>query len=100
MLNLEINIMKKNLLVGIVIVTIIALVIFFYPKYAGETCGLCPVNVPQKTEYGCIGLKYEYKQPCLDCGTEIKCMGIVTTEKKCYSTDFNQPITWTEVPCV
>jgi hypothetical protein len=92
--------MKKLLLGIIMLVVIIVLTVFLYPKDAGGICGFCPVNGTQKEEYGCLGMKYEYKQNCPDCGTLIKCIGIVTAEKTCYSTDFNQPITWTEVPCI
>ena len=89
--------MKKIVLIGIVAI-IILLSIFLYPKDAGSTCGLCPARSYQKIEYGCLGFKYEYKQQCLGCGTEFKCMGIVT-QKKCYSLNSEQPTSWTEVSC-
>jgi hypothetical protein len=82
------------------IVIIIIIAYFLYPKEAGDTCGFClgPPAV-QRIEYGCIGFKYEYQPPCIDCGRRILCFGIVTGEKKCYTymNDFNSPPT--EVPC-
>jgi hypothetical protein len=84
----------KKLLIGIVVIIAVVLIIFLYPKDAGNVCGFCPSTGIHRIEYGCIGLKYEYKPNCPDCGTEIKCMGIVTGQKKCYGT-----IEEVELPC-
>jgi DNA-binding transcriptional ArsR family regulator len=71
---------------------------FFYPKYAGGTCGLCPPPpAVQRIEYNCIGFKYEYQPHCPDCGSQMLCFGIVTGEKRCYTyINYSIPI---EVPC-
>ena len=72
-----------------------------YPKNAGGTCGFCsPVGI-HRTEYDCIGVKYEYTPRCPDCGAIIYCIGFVTNEKHCYGiprwmTDAREDI---EMPC-
>jgi len=85
-----------------IIVTLIILIVYFYPKEAGGTCGFCPSPpAVQRIEYGCIGFKQDMRpeQGCMDCGIRIVCYGLVTGEKKCYTYmhDFNNPPT--EVPC-
>jgi hypothetical protein len=90
--------MRKIPLLILVIVAIF-LIGFFYPKYAGGTCGFCPSTLPvvQRIEYNCIGFKYEYQPHCPDCGSQILCFGIVTGEKRCYTyINYSIPI---EVPC-
>ncbi|MBU3904558.1 MAG: hypothetical protein KJ906_00200 [Nanoarchaeota archaeon] len=99
--------MNKLILILIIII-LIPLIAFFYPKDAGGTCGFCP-GPPhiQRTEYGCIGFKFDYYPVgCLDCGTHIYCSGIVTSEKKCYTSiqgeqvevpDCKNPETWGEI---
>ena len=87
------NVRQKLLIVFLILV----LLLFFFPKKAGWTCGWCPPPpAVYKVEYGCIGLKYEYQPPCIDCGKQILCFGIVTKEKKCYTKENNQ---FKEVPC-
>ena len=89
----------KKLLIIIIIVAVI-LIIFFYPKDAGGVCGFCPSTGIHRTEYGCIGFKYNYKQNCPDCGTEIKCVGIVLGQKKCYGIpEGSSTIEDVEMPC-
>jgi len=92
--------MKKVVLIIIAAIIIVALIIFLYPKDAGSTCGFCTSKVNQREEYDCIGFKYEITPNCYDCGIRIKCMGIVTGEKRCYKSDYKQPPTYTEVPCI
>lgn len=77
--------MKKTVLV-ILAILVAVLVYFFFPKDGGSTCGFCP-GPPHihRTEYGCIGFKYDYQPMCIDCGTQILCFGIVTSDKKCYT---------------
>lgn len=100
--------MNKPLLIGALIVLAI-LVYFFFPKDAGGTCGFCPgsPNI-DRTEYGCIGIKVDMEPggQCIDCGTNIVCFGIVTSEKKCYTSFDGQrkevpscenPSTWQEI---
>jgi hypothetical protein len=90
----------KKILIGIVVVIAVTLVIFFYPKDAGGICGWCPSTGIHRTEYDCIGFKYEYKPQCPDCGIEIKCMGIVTGQKKYYGVPEGSETTEeVEVPC-
>lgn len=91
--------MKKVVLIIIASIVIVALIIFFYPKDAGSTCGFCLVGGIEREEYDCIGFKYENRPDCLDCGIQIKCIGIVVGQKKCYTSDAKQPPTYTEVPC-
>jgi hypothetical protein len=90
----------KKIFIGAVAVVVIVLAIFLYPKDAGDTCGLCPVGGIHRTEYGCLGFKYQYQHGCLDCGLQIKCIGIVTGEKRCYGVpegaNLNQDV---EMPC-
>jgi hypothetical protein len=91
--------MKKPLIIIIIIIAV-ALTIFLYPKDAGGTCGWCPATGVHKIEYNCIGFKYEYNPQCPDCGIEIKCIGIVTGQKKCYGIPegFNTTEE-VEIPC-
>lgn len=74
----------KMILLGIVAVVIVATVIFLYPKDAGGTCGFCPESGIHRTEYGCIGFRYDNIGLGMDEGTTIKCIGIVTGDKKCF----------------
>ncbi len=94
--------MKKKILIAIVVLIVMFLAGFFYPKDAGSTCGFCPPPpTVQRTEYGCIGFKQDVEPDpgCMDCGINIVCYGIVTGEKKCYTymNDFDSPPT--EVSC-
>lgn len=79
--------MKKIFLV-LIALAVIVLFWFLFVKSAGGNCGFCPsAPAVQRIEYGCIGLKFDVEPAfgCLDCGTEIKCIGIVTNEKICYT---------------
>jgi hypothetical protein len=92
--------MNKILSLILVLIVILVGIYIFYPKDAGGTCGFCPSPpAVQRIEYDCIGFKYEYNPKCPDCGIQIKCIGIVTGSKKCYTylSGFNKPPT--EVPC-
>jgi len=92
----------------LIVIIIVPMAIFLYPKNAGSTCGFCP-GAPSivRTEYGCMGVKYDYYPTgCMDCGTSILCSGIVTSEKKCYTyankvkvevPNCENPKTWQEV---
>src|SRR3989338_11137647 len=104
---------KKYLLILIltlgVLLAIFLLAIFFFPKNAGGTCGFCPGPLSiHRTEYGCIGIKLDINPGpgCMDCGTDIVCLGIVTSEKKCYTNikgtsvevpSCKTPSTWQEI---
>ncbi len=100
--------MKKSTLI-LMIIIIVPLIIFFSPKDAGSTCGGWCQSSPhiQRTEYGCIGFKFDYYPTgCMDCGTKIYCSGIVTSDKKCYTSihgeqvevpDCKNPETWEEI---
>lgn len=99
LLNTEtIRLIMKKILILILIILVLGLVYLFFPKNAGGTCGFCP-GPPQisRTEYSCIGIKYDmHPGPgCLDCGIDILCFGIVTSEKKCYTHIKGTPV---EVP--
>jgi len=98
---------KVIIIISIVIVLVLAY--FFFPKDAGGTCGFCPgpPNI-HRTEYGCIGIRADIKSGpgCMDCGTNIVCFGIVTSEKKCYTYIKETPVevlfcktpsTWQEI---
>jgi hypothetical protein len=85
--------MRKKYVITLTLIVAVFLTGFFYPKYAGSTCGFCPPPpAVQRIEYGCIGFKYEHLPECVDCGKQILCFGIVTGEKECY-TYFNQTLT-------
>jgi hypothetical protein len=88
---------KKKIIVFGSIILLLAIAMFFYPKNAGSTGGLVgPPPSIARTEFGCIGLKYDYyPKGCVDCGTQIYCIGIVTKEKHCYTYMQKQKI---EVP--
>lgn len=69
----------------IVVVILLGILAYtLYPKNAGGTCGFCAPYGVHRTEYGCIGIRYEYNPMCPDCGTRIYCIGFVTNEKHCY----------------
>src|SRR3989338_5287181 len=88
--------MNKRYFLILISALIVLSVIFFFPKNAGSTCGFCP-GFPSihRTEYGCIGIKLDINPGCMDCGTRIVCLGIVTSNKKCYT---NIKGTLVEVP--
>ncbi len=87
--------MNTKLLIGL---SILILIMFFFPKNAGSTCGFCPSLGIYKNEYDCFGLKYSYQpKNCLDCGSRILCFGIVTGERKCYGNTVSQRDV--EMPC-
>lgn len=78
---------------------ILGLIIFFYPKYAGEGCGFCPVMGIHKIEYDCMGFKYAYQEKgCLDCGGNIFCFGVVG-ERKCFGKLYPNSSEDVEIPC-
>ena len=79
--------MKKFFLALIVFVVIVLFWVLFV-KDAGYTCGFCPgPPAVQRTEFGCVGLKFDIEPAfgCMDCGIKVMCIGIVTDEKTCYT---------------
>ena len=93
--------MRKGILIIILVIVTISLVAFFYPKNSGVTCGFCQTHPAiHRAEYGCIGFKQDIppSRGCMDCGTNIICYGIATSEKDCYTymNDFKK---LTAVPC-
>jgi len=86
--------------IGIIVITAIALVIFLYPKDAGGVCGYCNVTGIHKIEYDCIGFKFDYRENCPDCGTQIKCIGIIAGNKQCYGVpEGSTSMQDIEMPC-
>ena len=66
---------------------IIGAAALFYPRDAGSGCGFCgPSGAIWRTENECIGIKAVIpRMMCSDCGPLIKCFGIPTDEKHCYT---------------
>ncbi len=89
-------------IIGIIGLAALFLILFFFPKDAGSACGFCPPFGVYRTEHGCIGFK-QYIPPepgCIDCGTSVKCFGIITAERKCYGRiNADAPETEKELPC-
>ena len=99
----------RKILVIIFVIIGLGLMYIFFPKDAGGTCGFCPgpPNI-HRTEYGCLGIKQDKKPGpgCMDCGINIVCYGIVTSEKKCFTyikdksveiPSCKTPSTWQEI---
>jgi len=78
----------KKIYIAIIAIVVIVLFWLLFVKEVGGTCGFCPgPPAVQRTEYGCIGLKFDIQPAfgCLDCGTKVMCIGIMTDEKTCYT---------------
>lgn len=101
--------MKKVYLVITIIIIVLALTAFFYPKNAGGgTCGFCQAGQYKWIEYNCLGFtKIGFHGSnfmenifgtgfCLDCPKTRMCYGLVYGTKKCYDKS-DEPRT--EISC-
>ena len=75
-----------------IILVIVLLIIFLYPKNAGYTYGglVMKGSVLYREEYSCLGIKYQmrggpfFSEQCADCGKNVYCVGIPLS-KTCYN---------------
>jgi hypothetical protein len=69
----------------LLIMVLIVLLAFFYPKYCSSSPGGLqpPGNTVNRNDCTCLGIKYDSSMQCSDCGTEYLCAGIPTS-RSCF----------------
>ena len=87
--------MKRNYLIILIIVILIALVTFFYPRECGYWGTAVSPNAIYK-DCTCIGIKYS---PALIGGADVTCFGIPTSSS-CYFYESGEGETVkVDIPC-